>query len=663
MDIVIPSLTDPTVAPPGKHVMSIFVQYAPYNLKEGAADWPNQREAFGDAVIDTLAEYMPNLKSRILHRQVLTPWDLEQIYGLTEGNIFHGELSLEQLAFLRPLAGWSRYRTPVDKLWMCASGTHPGGGIMGAPGRALRADHARQEGGVSGYDAIVVGAGPNGLAAAVRLAQGGAAGGGAGARRRRRAGSRRGTSSTPATPSPASSTTRRWCRGRWRSGWGSPRTGSPSARRRRCTSPRRAAPDSCCRRTPPAPPRRSAGARAKDGDSYARYRAFLDRIAKLVGPVLAEPPPPLSPRSAGDWWQLGRRGLAVWRVSRRDLVELARVAPMCVADFLNERFATPLLVEALAAPAVASTWSGPWSAGTTTNLLLREAAGGGAIAGGPPALIAALARRGQGRRGRDPRRRRGGAHPPRPRAGRRRHARLRRDDRRAGGGLLRRPQADDARPPAAGGAAAQGRRGVPAAALPGHRGQGPPRPLRSAGAGRRRRPARRGDPHRRRPRRRPRARLRRHQVPAVSRRGPNLEIRVPTVVDPSLAPAGHHVVSILASYAPYDLEGGWTAEARERLGDAVVAVLERHAPGVGRRLVAREVLTPADLESRFALTGGQLHHGELALDQLLVMRPAPSAARYATPVPGLFLGGSGSHPGGGVRPTAGLLAAEAVLAS
>ncbi|MFN7940215.1 MAG: NAD(P)/FAD-dependent oxidoreductase [Thermoanaerobaculia bacterium] len=134
MDVVIPSLTDPTVAPPGKHTMSIFVQYAPYNLKEGAADWPNQREAFGDAVIDTLSEYMPNLKSRILHRQVLSPWDLEQIYGLTEGNIFHGELSLEQLAFLRPVAGWSRYRTPIEDLWMCASGTHPGGGIMGAPG-------------------------------------------------------------------------------------------------------------------------------------------------------------------------------------------------------------------------------------------------------------------------------------------------------------------------------------------------------------------------------------------------------------------------------------------------------------------------------------------------------------------------------------------------
>ena len=104
---MIPSLIDPTVAPPGKHVMSCFVQYAPYHLAEGAADWPDQREAFGDAVVDTLAEYLPEPEGPILHRQVLTPWDLEQEFGLTEGNIFHGELSLEQLAFLRPAAGWA----------------------------------------------------------------------------------------------------------------------------------------------------------------------------------------------------------------------------------------------------------------------------------------------------------------------------------------------------------------------------------------------------------------------------------------------------------------------------------------------------------------------------------------------------------------------------
>ncbi len=134
MNIVIPTLTDPSVAPPGKHIVSIFVQYAPYHITEGPERWPEQRDAFGDAVLDTLEAYCPGLKSSILFKQVLTPWDLEKDFGLTEGNIFHGELSLEQLLFLRPTAGWSRYRTPIDRLWACGSGTHPGGGVMGAPG-------------------------------------------------------------------------------------------------------------------------------------------------------------------------------------------------------------------------------------------------------------------------------------------------------------------------------------------------------------------------------------------------------------------------------------------------------------------------------------------------------------------------------------------------
>jgi phytoene dehydrogenase-like protein len=133
IDIVIPSLTDPSVAPPGKHVMSCFVQYAPYHLKEGT--WDEQREAFGDTVVNTLSEFAPNLKNIILHRQVVTPLDLEREWGLSEGNIFQGELTLEQLFFLRPAPGWAQYKTPVDSLYMCGSATHPGGGIMGAPGR------------------------------------------------------------------------------------------------------------------------------------------------------------------------------------------------------------------------------------------------------------------------------------------------------------------------------------------------------------------------------------------------------------------------------------------------------------------------------------------------------------------------------------------------
>jgi phytoene dehydrogenase-like protein len=133
IDMVIPTLTDPSVAPAGKHILSCFVQYAPYALASGT--WDTQREAFGDAVIDTLAEYAPNIRDIILHRQVLTPLDLERDFGLSEGNIFHGELTLEQLFFLRPAPAWAQYRTPIRNLWMCGSGAHPGGGIMGAPGR------------------------------------------------------------------------------------------------------------------------------------------------------------------------------------------------------------------------------------------------------------------------------------------------------------------------------------------------------------------------------------------------------------------------------------------------------------------------------------------------------------------------------------------------
>ncbi len=134
LNIVIPSLLDPGMAPPGKHVMSAFVQYAPYDIKEGPSAWPERREAFGETVIDTIEEHCPGIRDAILHKQVLSPWDIEQEFGLTEGNIFHGELSLNQLWFQRPTSGWARYRTPIRHLWLCSSGAHPGGGVMGAPG-------------------------------------------------------------------------------------------------------------------------------------------------------------------------------------------------------------------------------------------------------------------------------------------------------------------------------------------------------------------------------------------------------------------------------------------------------------------------------------------------------------------------------------------------
>ena len=399
-----------------------------------------------------------------------------------------------------------------------------------------------------------------------------------------------------------------------------------------------------------------------DGDNYTLYRSFLTRIQPVFEKILENDPPPLTPNGWREVLGLARRGLVALKLKRKEMIELARVAPMCVADFLNEKFETPFLVEALAAPAVASTWSGPWSAGSNTNLLLRECTGGESLAGGPEALVAALiaavkAAGAELRTNSDVSRIRlshGGA---------------------VAGVTLATGETIDAPVVLS---SADPKQTMLTLVAPGslpitieeefrrfrargsaakvHLALSGPLDLPAAG-GRRDEAIRIGGGH---------VDDLERAFDAIKYRQfsarPNLDVRVPTIADPSLAPQGHHVVSILASYAPYTLEGGWTEAAKNALGEAVVGELERHAPNVRAQIVAGEVLTPKDLEQEFALTGGQIHHGELALDQLLVLRPSASTARYATSVPGLYLGGAGNHPGGGVRPTAGLLAAAAALA-
>jgi phytoene dehydrogenase-like protein len=132
LELTVPTMYDSSLAPPGKHIMGIFLQYAPYTLREGT--WDELREPFGDRVITLIEEYAPNIRSIVERRQVLTPLDLERRFGITGGNIFHGEMSLDQMFVMRPVAGWARYRTPVRGLYLCGSGAHPGGGVMGAPG-------------------------------------------------------------------------------------------------------------------------------------------------------------------------------------------------------------------------------------------------------------------------------------------------------------------------------------------------------------------------------------------------------------------------------------------------------------------------------------------------------------------------------------------------
>ncbi|MCP4416840.1 MAG: NAD(P)/FAD-dependent oxidoreductase [Chloroflexi bacterium] len=132
LDITIPTILDPSLAPDGHHILSINMQFAPYELRD--SDWDREREHLGDHIIDTLSQYAPDLKEHILHRQVLTPLDWEQTYGLTEGSIHHGQMSLDQLLVMRPIAGWGQYQTPIANLYLCGAGTHPGGGVTGAPG-------------------------------------------------------------------------------------------------------------------------------------------------------------------------------------------------------------------------------------------------------------------------------------------------------------------------------------------------------------------------------------------------------------------------------------------------------------------------------------------------------------------------------------------------
>jgi phytoene dehydrogenase-like protein len=132
LEAMIPSLVDPSLAPPGKHVMSVYMQFAPYKLRD--ADWSSRRDALGNTVVQTLAEYAPDLPNLVEGGRIITPKDLEDTYGFTGGHIFHGEIALDQMFTMRPLLDWARYRTPIHNLYLCGSGTHPGDGLTGGSG-------------------------------------------------------------------------------------------------------------------------------------------------------------------------------------------------------------------------------------------------------------------------------------------------------------------------------------------------------------------------------------------------------------------------------------------------------------------------------------------------------------------------------------------------
>ncbi len=396
-----------------------------------------------------------------------------------------------------------------------------------------------------------------------------------------------------------------------------------------------------------------SGVAQAEVERFAQWRGFLGRVGPALRAALDRP----APEPAGELLPLLEAGLRVRRLGRADMLELLRILPMCAADWMRDALTDERLRAGLALPAVEGSFSGPWSAGSAANLLFREVTSGNEIEGGAAALVDALVKAAKGF-GAELRH---GA-PVRSislRAGRVAGVVLESGEELACDSVLatcdpkqvfldligaeRLPVdlAQDLERVRARGTTAVVRLALSA-------------PLALAD-GTAVEALRTGE-----------------SLDAIERAydaakyrtvasEPVLDVRVFT--GKPHAPSGHSVATALVHAAAFAREGGWDDDAREKLGDDAVRVLSSACPGLEAKLVAREVLTPADLSRRYRLTGGHIHHGEHALDQLLFMRPSTATARYATPIGGLFLGGSGSHPGGGLTCAPGALAAKAWLAS
>jgi phytoene dehydrogenase-like protein len=407
---------------------------------------------------------------------------------------------------------------------------------------------------------------------------------------------------------------------------------------------------------------------AKDAQRYSAFDAALQRLSRVLAQLLEVTPPDLETPRLGDAWPMGRLGLAVRGLGRHDAQCLLRWGPMAVADFVNEWFESEPLRAVLAARGIAGAWAGPWSAGTTANFLLHAAATGGSgagstvfVKGGLGALTQALA---------DAARRFGAEIRTGVEV-----SRLATRDGRVTGVVLAGGEEIAARAVVSG---TDPQRTFlklldPALLDPedvrrlrNYQQKGMASKVNLALSGL---PAFKAVPDA--------AMLqgRIHIGPSIddlerafdaSKYGeisarPWLDVTIPTLTDPALAPAGQHVMSVYAQYTPYKLKTGDWESRRSEVGDAVLGLLDEYAPGLSSRVLGRQVLTPLDLERTYGLTGGHPSHGEPSLNQLFTMRPALGWARYRARVPGLYLCGAGAHPGGGVTGAPGANAAREIL--
>jgi phytoene dehydrogenase-like protein len=396
----------------------------------------------------------------------------------------------------------------------------------------------------------------------------------------------------------------------------------------------------------------------KDVGAYKAYQEFLKKISKVINDLMDNPPPNIDVENLtmASLVVLAKKGLMLKGLGNKTMMELLKVAPMCLADFLNEKFETDFLKAGIAAPALYGSYAGPWSAYSTINLLLWECASRSYIKGGPQALIDALKKAAE----------------------------------QAGVEIRTSAEVEkillDAEEAVSGVRLKGGEeiRAVKVAAsctpketflnlfddfeleyeldywINKIRCRGTTAKVNLAINkavelnGQTVEYARTGNSF---------DEMEKAFDPVKYKEvtdAPFLDIHIPTVSDPSLAPEGHSVISVLVHQIPYDFKAGWSADAKKKLGEVVLKTLEIYSPGLTKAVVGIEVLSPLDFEERYTLTEGHIYHGEHFVDQLIT-RPIPSCAGYATPVPGLYLCGSGSHPGGGITCAPGSMAAAAIL--
>jgi phytoene dehydrogenase-like protein len=403
----------------------------------------------------------------------------------------------------------------------------------------------------------------------------------------------------------------------------------------------------------------------KDADAYVSFRESMSRMADVVGALLTTTPPSIDEPSASDVWNLLRTARKFRGLGRKDAYRLLRWGPMAVADLVHEWFDTELLRATVAAGGVSGTMFGPWSAGSALVLLLREAhhalagASSGLVRGGPGVITGAMA---AAARSAGAEIRTGAAVE---------HVRVANE--RATGVVL------------AGGEEIRARAVVsavdpkttflrlvdPVDLTPDFITR--MRNYRSAGTVAKMNLALSAMPSFGQDTQALSGRI--HIGPDVdylerafdhAKYGefstePWLDISIPSILDQQLAPSGAHVMSIYVHYAPYALRGTTWDVSRDRLAAAVIRTLSRHAPGIERLIVAREVLTPVDLEREYGVFGGHIFHGELALDQLFTMRPSLGSGRYRSPLGGLYLCSAGTHPGGFLTGGSGRNAAREII--